>query len=97
MDRLDLSAKLHEFCDNVYFQPPESVRLKFPCIIYEKTGAHQTYADDYPYEFDWRYLITVIDADPDSKLPEEVAKLQKCKLDRHFSSDNLYHTTFTLY
>lgn len=97
MDRLDLSAILHNICPNVYFQPPESVKLTFPCIIYQKTGAHQTYADDYPYEFDWRYLITVIDSDPDSELPEEVAKLQKCKLDRHFTNDNLYHTTFTLY
>ena len=41
--------ELHEFlCEilgsrNVYFQPPESVKMKYPAIVYERT--------DFPKEF----------------------------------------------
>ena len=44
--------ELHEkFCDllgsrNVYFQPPESVRLVYPCIIYRLGNFNVKHADD---------------------------------------------------
>lgn len=97
MDRLGLSAIFHELCDNVYFQPPESVRLKYPCIIYKRRTGDTTFADDKPYRFEYCYTVTVIDANPDSDLPQKVAMLPMCKMDRCFTSDNLNHTTFVMY
>ena len=32
---------------NVYFQPPESVKIKYDCIIYEVTDADTKYADGF--------------------------------------------------
>lgn len=95
--RLKLSEALHEICNNVYFQPPESVKLKYPCIIYERRTGDTSFADDVPYRFNWSYTITVIDSNPDSILPEQVAMLPMCRVDRCFTSDNLNHTTFVLY
>lgn len=95
--RLKLSEALHEICNNVYFQPPESVKLKYPCIIYERRTGDTSFADDVPYRFNWSYTITVIDSNPDSTLPEQVAMLPMCRVDRCFTSDNLNHTTFVLY
>lgn len=97
MDRLGLSEIFHNICSHVYFQPPESVKLKYPCIIYERRTGDTIYANDLPYRFEQCYTVTVIDANPDSKLPYEVAKLPMCKMDRCFTSDNLNHTTFILY
>ena len=97
MSRLDLSRIFHELCPNVYFQPPESVKLKYPCIIYERRSGDTSFADDLPYTFNWSYTITVIDPNPDSELPEKVAMLPMCRVDRCFTSDNLNHTTFVLY
>ena len=97
MSRLDLSQIFHELCPNVYFQPPESVKLKYPCIIYERRTGDTSFADDKPYRFNWCYTITVIDPDPDSELPEKVAMLPLCKVDRCFTSDNLNHTSFVMY
>ena len=104
---MDLQArrlKLHEeLCEilgsrNVYFQPPESVRLKYPCIIYSRSTGDVQHADNRPYIINIRYELTLISKDPDS---EYITKIQEhfptCRLDRHFTSDNLNHETFDLY
>ena len=97
MNRLGLSSLLHEICDNVYFQPPPSLHLSYPCIIYERRSGDSTYADDSTYRFEYSYTITCIDSDPDSEIPEQVAKLPMCKMDRCFTTDNLYHNVFIMY
>lgn len=81
---------------NVYFQPPESLKIKYPCIIYERSDIRTVKADNDDYLVRNRYTVTVIDADPDSKLPYEILKLRYCNFDRHFVSDNLNHDVFTL-
>lgn len=100
---MDRRLKLHQMLvdilgsDHVYFQPPESVRLVYPCIIYQYETADTQFADDSPYVFVKRYQITVIDPDPDSEIPEKVGKLPRCLNDRNFTSGNLNHYTFNLY
>ena len=97
MDRQGLSELLHEICNHVYFQPPESVKLKYPCIVYKKRTGDTLYADDLPYRFEQCYTITVIDSNPDSTIPRSVAMLPMCKEDRCFTADNLNHTVFIMY
>ncbi len=82
---------------HVYFQPPESVRLHYPCIIYERSGIHTDSANNRPYKNRKSYKITVIDSDPDSQIPDKVNGLAYCRFDRHFVSDNLNHDIFNLY
>lgn len=97
MSRLDLSKWFHALCPNVYFQPPESVKLKYPCIIYERRSGDTTYADDSTYRFVYSYTVTYIDPNPDSVVPEKIAQLPMCKMDRCFTSDNLNHSIFIIY
>jgi hypothetical protein len=97
MSRLKLSEWLHAICDHVYYQPPSGHEIVYPCIIYERRSGDTLFANDIPYRFTYSYTITVIDPDPDSTIPEEVAKLPMCKMDRVFSTENLYHTVFILY
>jgi hypothetical protein len=82
---------------NVYFQPPESIKLIYPCIIYRRDSARTIFADDSPYKNTKRYQITVIDGNPDSGIPDKVAKLSLCSYDRSFSADNLNHDVFNLF
>ena len=83
---------------NVYFQPPESVKLSYPCIVYSLAGINAIKADDKLYKGTNRYTVTVIDRDPDAQLHVEVlAHFIMCSLDRAYMSDNLYHKTLTLY
>ena len=97
--RLELDAILREILGsgNVYFQPPESVKMKYPAIVYKPNDINQEYADNLPYIQSLSYAVTVIDRDPDSELPMKIAKLPKCQFDRSFATNNLNHYTFVLY
>lgn len=97
MSRLGLSEILHGLCENVYFQPPPTVQMTYPCIIYKRRTGDTIYADDSPYRFTECYTITYVDPDPDSTVPYDIAKLPMCKMDNSFCVDNLNHTVFVLY
>lgn len=82
---------------NVYFQPPESVKLKYPAIVYSRKKIDNKHADNTVYQQLFSYELTVIDKDPDSEIVKKVSMLPTCTHDRYFASDNLNHDVFTLY
>ena len=83
--------------NNVYFQPPETIKMKYPCIVYILDGIESEHAGNRPYLHRRKYSVTVIDKDPESEIPGRVSDLQYSRYDRHFVSDNLHHDVFTLY
>jgi len=95
--RLDLQTLLKTFVPNVYFQPPPTVEMTYPCIVYRRDSDYTVYADDLPYHRRKRYLVTVIDRDPDSPIPDQIADLPLCSFDRFFTADNLNHDVFNLF
>ena len=97
MNRQSLSSIFHDICENVYFQPPPSVQLRYPCIIYQRRTGDTLYANNLPYRFEHCYTVTCIDSNPDSVIPDKIAMLPMCKMDRCFTNDNLNHSTFVLY
>lgn len=97
MRRIQLHEILKEFSDNVYYQPPESLSLSYPCIIYEKEDINTDYADDKTYSKTSEYLLTVIGMDPDTNIPERLLEMPYCTFDRRFIQDNLYHDVLRLY
>lgn len=95
--RLDLHALLLTFADHVYFQPPENIKLEYPCIIYQRDSADTKFADNRPYRYKKRYQVMVIDQDPDSPIPDKVADLPTCVFERHYTADYLNHDVFNLF
>jgi hypothetical protein len=71
--------------------------MTYPCIVYERDNADTIFANNSPYRYTKRYQVTVIERDPDSGIPGELAKLPMCTFSRHFTADNLHHDVFTLY
>lgn len=71
--------------------------MQYPCIVYQLDNAHTEFAGNRPYMYVKRYQITVIDRNPDSDIPDEIAMLESALFDRHFTVDNLHHSVFTLY
>ena len=98
--RLELHKK---FCQilgsgNAYFQPPESVKLKYDCIIYNVSDRNDLKADDRRYRNLIEYDVTIIYRDPDSELPEKLMNaFTYITHSRSFTSDNLYHDVFRIY
>lgn len=82
---------------NVYYQPPESIKMNYPAIVYSRDNVSNRYGDNIPYMQSFSYQVTVIDKDPDSTIVSDIAKLPYCRFNRHFTSDNLNHDVFTLY
>lgn len=97
--RLQLQAKLEEILgsENVYFQPPANIQMEYPCIVYKRDQADTMFAGNNPYRYTTRYLVTVIDRDPDSVVPKKVASLPMCLFNRFFTAANLNHDVFNLY
>lgn len=99
-NRLDLHE---EFCNilktrNVYFNPPESKKMDYPCIRYKLGGIDQKFADNITFLNTKKYEVTVIDPNPDSAIYEEIIKhFRMCRLDRIYMASNLYHFVITLY
>lgn len=97
--RIDLHKRLCEILgsSNVYFQPPETIKMQYPCIVYERSSNSTRYADDRPYKTTRRYTVTIIDQNPDSKLPDKLEELPFCRLNRVFTASNLNHYAFDIY
>lgn len=83
--------------ENVYFQPPPSVAMSYPAIVYHLTTLDTAYASDSRYKVTDEYQITLIDWSPESTYVNEILKLPYCKLKHTFTSNNLNHFVFTLY
>lgn len=95
--RLQLHEILESFVDNVYFQPPTNITLEYPCIIYKRDYAETEFADNNPYSHTIRYMITVIDRDPDSDIPSKVASMPMCLFNRFYTVDNLNHDVYRVF
>lgn len=98
--RTDLQALLENILGskNVYFQPPSSVSMKYPAIVYSLNGIDKKSADDSSYMQKRSYTVTLIDKNPDSELVDSLVRdLSLCRFDRHYKADNLNHYVYTLY
>ena len=78
----DRRLELHEIlCGilntrNAYFQPPESVKMNYPAIVYALSNIKSLYANGGVYLSGRQYAVTVIDKNPDSPFVGAVAALQ---------------------
>lgn len=95
--RSDLQQRLKLITPHVYFQPPENIKMEYPCIVYERSDINVKYADNSPYSSTNRYTVTVIDRNPESAISSAIALLPLCSFDRFFAADNLNHDVYTLY
>lgn len=98
--RLQLQAELMQVLgsNNVYFQPPETLKMKYPCIRCVKVRPMVDHADNMKYFHMNHYELTVIDTDPDTEIPERLAEhFPYCSIDRYYTADNLTHCSLDLY
>ena len=96
--------ELHEeLCDilgsrNAYFQPPENIKINYPCVVYLLKDMRLIYADDYPYKANKAYEVTIIDENPDSDICERMLMhFPMTNFNRFYTSDDLNHWNITIY
>ena len=98
-NRLDLHETLCNILGsrNVYFQPPASIRMKYPAIVYKRTRPNTKHANDKLYLSKQGYQVTVIDEDPDSEIVEKMIEFPMSSFNNHFVVANLNHDVFSIY
>ena len=99
-NRLKLQTKLESLMGNknVYYQPPESIKIEYPAIIYSKSKIEQKFANDSRYSSFTKYEIIVVSKKQDEPIIENLmSSFPYCSFDRHYKSDNLNHDVLTLY
>ena len=97
--RLELQSKLEELLEseNVYYNPPESKKMEYDAIRYNRKDIQSRYANDAAYSLLDCYEITVIARIPDHPVIKKLLRLHYCSFDRSYKSENLYHDVLTLY
>lgn len=97
--RLKLQTELEELLgsENVYFQPPMSIKMNYPAIVYSLSEIKNKHADNMVYNQKRAYQITVVDKNPDSMISDKISMLPYCKFSRSYTADNLNHFVYTLY
>lgn len=96
--------KLHEqLCDilgsrNVYYQPPASVKMKYPAIVYSRDTNRKFNADNKKYLSYDSYTLTFICLDPDSDIPDKIDdSFSMIRRQTRYVVDGLYHDPYYLY
>lgn len=92
-----LERKILKSSKRVYFQPPESVKMEYPAIVYSLDYIKSQHGDNHPYVNMRRYSVTIITKDPDNDYLDRMLVLPTASFQNSFVSDNLYHYNFTIY
>ena len=102
--RLKLDQELRDLQQEIlgyqhtYFEPPESVRMKYDAVVYQRTGYDTVKANDRNYIVHDQYQVMVISRDAETPLPKAILKhFSYCSPGRPTVTDNLYHFPFTIY
>lgn len=83
---------------NVYFNPPESVRMQYDAIRYNLAGKDIKRADNRLYHYTNMYEGVVITRNPDTTIPDAIlSHFEMCSFGRPYIADNLNHYPFTIY
>lgn len=82
---------------NVYFNPPESMKIEYPCIVYNLDNKENVKADNRNYLKRNYYNVTLIHPDPVNKIQDMIMDLDYCSFVSFYSVDDLNHYRYQIY
>ena len=97
--RLQLHQELVKLLGNnhVYYKPPESLKMEYPCIRYSRSNIISRHADNAKYLNRNCYDLVVIDKKVDNPVIEKLLELPLTSFNRHYVADNLNHDVIRIY
>ena len=91
------ALKTLEDCE-AYYQPPENLKITYPCFVYRRIPGERLKADNKLYHYSRCWEVIFITKDPESTIREDILDLfPMCRHLQDYVSDNLYHHVFNLY
>lgn len=83
---------------NCYYDPPESIKMSYPCFIYDVDDIDQKRANNHHYLDIKRYAITYVSKKNDIGITEKFFEaFPNATYNRKYVGDNLWHYVFSLY
>lgn len=97
--RLKLQEELETLLGvkHVYYQPPESLKIEYPAIIYSRDDIQRVAANNTAYTLHNHYQVIVVDKRPGNPVIEKILELPMSSFVRSYKADNLYHDVTSLY
>ena len=97
--RLKIKSKLKTIIgnNNVYFQPPENLKMNYPAIVYSLNDIDVKYSDNNPYIIKNGYQVIVINKDPDNDTIYKIVQELNGKLKTKYTTNNLNHDVFNIF
>lgn len=84
--------------ENVYYNPPESVKMKYDAIVYSPAKASTVKADNRRYFKMKQYDGLIISRNPELELVEDFdTYFEFCDMGKPYTADNLWHWPFTIF
>ena len=94
--RTSLQSELESICGtNVYFQPPETLTLKYPCVIYQIIDSPSVYADGIKYKQAIKFQIMYVTKKAVDDVVDKILRNPFFNFQRFFASAGLNHYVFT--
>lgn len=84
--------------NNVYFEPPQTIKIAYPCAIFHRGTISSRSADNRTYKKDDSYDLQWICREPDSEMVHTILEeFRMIRHIRHFTADGLHHDQFKLF
>ena len=81
---------------NVYFMPPQEMRLSYPAIVYYLGGGSDSYADNVRFLPRTTFDVTLIENEPLSPKVDEIRDLKHSSYMTSFKKDHLHQHQFKI-
>jgi hypothetical protein len=79
----------------LYYQPNESFKMVYPCIVYHLRRMGKQNANNHAYIETIDFDVTYITRDTESKVPSSLNAMPMMVFDRYYTSENLHHYAYT--
>lgn len=95
----DLQKKFEDLLGsrNVYFQPPESLKMQYDAIRFSPSTPNIRYANNVKYSKMKCYEGMVISRRPEPEVVDKISDLPYTSFGEPYVADNLNHYPFTIY
>ena len=81
----------------VYFQPPETLKMTYPCVVYSRRYIGALNADNVNYVYLRQYQVVLITRDQDDEAIDKLIDMPYSRMISDYIVDGLYHHTFEIY
>lgn len=98
--RIKFHNKLKEVLgnNNVYYNPPSTTKLQYPCIIYNLSDIRTNKANNNVYLLDHVYQVTLIGTKVTDDTKDKIlTEIPYSNFNRSYINNGLYHYVYTIF